>query len=96
MNVDHTTQASKGSVFAANVNAQRRWFKVEEIQFDANDNANAMGVINEETVLDIRLGPVSDQDSLLPSGGMEELTRDISKFVGKAQSSELRHNRKGP
>ncbi|KAF9346571.1 hypothetical protein BGX34_003800 [Mortierella sp. NVP85] len=81
MDHDHITQASKGSVFAANVNAQRRWFNVEDIQFEANDEPDVIGVISEETVLDIRLGSMSDQGSLHLCDGMEELTRDISKFV---------------
>ncbi|KAF9362946.1 hypothetical protein BGX34_005224 [Mortierella sp. NVP85] len=81
MDHDHITQASKGSVFAANVNSQRRWFNVEDIQFEANDDPNVIGVINEETVLDIRLRPISDQGSLHLRDGMEELTRDISGFV---------------
>jgi hypothetical protein len=94
MDHDHITQASKGSVFAANVNAKRRWFNVEDIQFEANDDPNVIGVISEETVLDIRLGPISDQGSLHLSDGMEELTRDISKFVGKAQSLQALNDEK--
>lgn len=82
--VDYVTQASVGSAFAANVNAQSAWFKVADIQFES-DNNYQIGLVSEDTLLDIRLGPISNQ-STLPTNDCIDAAQDISKFIGKAQS----------
>ncbi|KAF8930233.1 hypothetical protein BGZ58_008380 [Dissophora ornata] len=75
------SHASIGSVFSAMIKSQTHRFRVIDVQFGTTMGCR-MGVIGQETMLEIGQEPVSKQEvAAITCAGMETLSQEICKFI---------------